>query len=91
MKFCQKHLKQTVDTFERECKDTPLDAKSLMAVQENICGNALHYGGSYILGKDDEGNEYCPLCELVKHTKNEEAPEQWILGSIAEQKQIKLN
>jgi hypothetical protein len=33
----------------------------------NIYTNALHAGGLQLLDYDENGKEYCPLCELNKH------------------------
>lgn len=32
-----------------------------------IMTNALKVGGTYLMGNDEHGNEYCPLCELEKN------------------------
>lgn len=56
----------------------------LMAANFAIWNNALSAGGMYLMGVDERGNQYCPLCELVKHAKVADgqipADEQWIEG-----------
>jgi len=47
----------------------------LMAAHNMITGRAIQCGGLYLLTGD-----YCPLCELAKHTRPEVARD-WITGA----------
>lgn len=61
----------------------------LMAGNFAIWSNALDAGGLYLMGKDENGNEYCPLCELDKHTNcDPKASVKWITGCADEQLKI---
>lgn len=39
----------------------------LMSANMAIWSNALHGGGLYLMGADEAGNQYCPLCESELH------------------------
>jgi hypothetical protein len=39
----------------------------LLAANNLIWANAIKCGGLYLLGRDEKGNEYCPVCEADKH------------------------
>lgn len=52
-----------------------------------IYTRAIEAGGLYLMGQKPDGSEYCPLCELDEHAKNDR-PElgslshQWIEGCL---------
>lgn len=48
----------------------------LMAANFAIWSNAIDMGGLYLMGHDDQGNEYCPVCESTKH--NGPSEDWWI-------------
>lgn len=41
--------------------------KPLMVGATLLHSQALNSGGTYVLGLDENGNEYCPVCEADKH------------------------
>lgn len=50
-----------------------------------IWNNALGLGGIYLLGVDEDGEEYCPICESMR---NDGPPEDfWIKNAVDEQLQ----
>ena len=49
----------------------------LMSATYMIYGNAVRAGGLYLMTTDEQGNEYCPLCEVDKHAG---LAQQWITG-----------
>jgi len=55
-------------------EDTTATYDPLMSAHWMICGQALENGGLYLLNGD-----YCPLCELEKHS-NREMVINWIEG-----------
>lgn len=48
-----------------------------------IWSNGLERGGLYLMGTDEQGNEYCPLCELEANTSTK--AETWIKYAADEQ------
>jgi len=52
----------------------------LMAAHNAITTAALDGGGLYLLSVDEDGNHYCPLCEVEKHI-GDNVVENWINGS----------
>lgn len=61
----------------------------LMSAYWAITSNALSSGGLYLLSPDEDGNEYCPLCELDKNFPDEDPvpSKDWIEKSSKEQLQ----
>jgi len=55
---------------------TKRDYDPLMDLNTMINSNAIQCGGLYLLSGD-----YCPLCEAIKHTENDEIDEEWINGA----------
>lgn len=39
----------------------------LMACNNSLFANALQYGGLYLMMQQEDGTEYCPVCEANKH------------------------
>lgn len=62
---------------ELEGRPEPGDWDPLMAAHWAITAHALECGGLYLMGEDEQGNQYCPLCEAAKHKAN---PTEWING-----------
>ena len=46
---------------------TKSNFKPLMVGATLLHAQALHSGGAYMLSVDENGNEYCPVCEADKH------------------------
>jgi hypothetical protein len=46
---------------------SPANQDPLMACTMMIYGRAIEDGGLYLMTRDPDGNEYCPLCECEKH------------------------
>lgn len=58
-----------------------------MGAHNAITSAAIQDGGVYLLGEDENGNQYCPLCEVEKHM-GEVAAKDWISGSTDDQLKI---
>lgn len=58
-------------------QQTPAQYDPLMSATYMIYGNATRAGGLYLMMADENGNEYCPLCEV---NKNGGQSQQWIDG-----------
>ena len=78
-------MKRTVSEINGTADDSTFDP--LMAAYWAITGRAMELGGLYLMGQDENKNEYCPLCELDKFARNEDgsqpipaASTQWING-----------
>jgi hypothetical protein len=52
---------------ELEGHPEPGDWDPLMSANWAIHSEALHFGGLYLMGEDENGNQYCPLCEADAH------------------------
>lgn len=67
--------------IERELKGiaTKADYDPLMDAHNMIAAQALRVGGLYLMGADEQGNQYCPLCEVDKNISEGVAGE-WITG-----------
>ena len=61
--------KTAVENLVSELQEgsNPQNYDPLMAAMLAIWANALKYGGLYLMSQDDQGNDYCPLCEAQKH------------------------
>lgn len=64
----------------------------LMAANWMICGRAIDLGGLYLLGSKENGEPYCPLCELNEQVEKQNANTTgkipatvWIEGAVDEQ------
>jgi hypothetical protein len=58
-------IKRTVEVINGV--DTVENFDPLLSANYMICGNALSAGGLYLMGVDESGKHYCPLCEAEKH------------------------
>jgi hypothetical protein len=47
-----------------------------------IWNNALGLGGLYLMGTDEQGNPFCPICEAVKNGVHDSA---WWINSAADE------
>jgi len=58
-----------IERIKEELKgeDNPETFDPLMAANNMIWAAGLREGGLYLMGRDEKGNEYCPLCEAEKH------------------------
>lgn len=62
------------------------DFDPLMNAHWAIFSNGLRCGGLYLMGHDDNGDEYCPLCELKKNITERPNPDvEWIRLAADEQ------
>ncbi len=59
--------------------EEPSDFDPLMNANWGIMNAALECGGLYLVGEDQTGSQYCPLCEVEKHAGEGTAAE-WIRG-----------
>lgn len=55
----------------------------LMSMNWHFMNGALERGGLYLLGVDEKGEQYCPLCEYEKHAPGFVAKTQ--IDSVASQ------
>jgi hypothetical protein len=69
------------EKIKKEVKEEVTIPDPLFAAHNAIVEAAIKQGGLYLLGKDEEGKDYCPLCEVNKYAKEEGADEDWIQGS----------
>lgn len=65
-------MDRAIDEMNRTATDKAYDP--LMAAHWSICGQAMKQGGLYLMSGD-----YCPLCELEKHTEAGMA-KRWVDG-----------
>ena len=54
----------------------------LMDANMMIMGRAIQDGGPYLLGVDERGEDYCPLCEVNKHGEGKVTADDWIKGCL---------
>lgn len=75
--------RRAVEALQRQSEgsDTPQDFDPLMSANLAIWSKALEIGGLYLLGEDEQGNHYCPLCEAEAHGGPGTA-EMWINGCL---------
>jgi len=64
---------------EIEGRSEPGDWDPLMAANWSIHSRALECGGLYLLASDENGRQYCPLCEAEKHG-GAGCAQEWIDG-----------
>lgn len=57
----------------------------LMSMHWHWTNEALRNGGLYLMGVDEDGNPYCPICEFEKHMTGFDAARD--IGMIADQMQ----
>lgn len=57
------------DNISEEARggDAPFDP--LMSMNWHFSGEAIRNGGLYLMGQDENGKQYCPICEFVKNMK----------------------
>lgn len=79
-----KSSEELASRLNKEIKNEHTVHDPLMAANMGIFGNALQQGGLYLMGRDEDGNQYCPLCEVKKHV-SEDMDEKWIQASTDEQ------
>lgn len=77
-------IDQMVDELQGE--DTKAQHDPLMAAHWAISGKALEQGGLYLMGRKDDGSDYCPLCEVEAHTEAGMA-QKWIDGCLDAQRE----
>lgn len=56
-------MENTLAEFQGQ--EAPFDP--LMSMHWHWTNSALHNGGLYLLGLDENGKEYCPVCEFMTH------------------------
>ncbi len=83
-----KNGEQVIDRMMANLNGNTQVRDPLANVTFAIYTEALRTGGLYLMGADEYGNEFCPLCELDKHAIDDKGnrPEpkasvQWINGS----------
>jgi hypothetical protein len=73
-------MAQMVGDLKGETK-TRQNYDPLMGAYWMITNRALESGGLYLMTQDENGNERCPLCEVVKHAP---PPPDWTGPAIDE-------
>jgi hypothetical protein len=76
-------LQQMKNAAEGEKAITIATFDPLMDANYAIWSNALRMGGNYMLGADEKGEHYCPVCEAVTHKSHDE--DWWITNAADEQ------
>lgn len=78
---------------ELEGHPEPRDWDPLMSANWAIHSQALQCGGLYLMGEDENGREYCPLCEAEKRG-GEGTANEWVNGCsdamLAHAREMKL-
>lgn len=102
MKFCQQHWDRLKDLIREaglykyvaesgEDLAKRLDREftipdPLFSCHNNLTAFALKNGGLYLMGQDENGNDYCPMCECKKAgidgKLNEALDEQWMKSEV---------
>jgi hypothetical protein len=84
MKFVSNSGQVVVEKLQSELAGAPKIETwdPLMAANLAIWNNALEMGGLYLMGTDENGSEYCPICESVK---NEGPAVEWWITSAADE------
>lgn len=74
--------KEAVDAAVRqlEGEENASDWDPLMAMNWNFFSAALEYGGLGVMGEDENGNQYCPLCLAKNHGEVPEMDKMWVDG-----------
>jgi hypothetical protein len=62
---------------ELEGHPEPADYDPLMSAHWAIMTNALKMGGLYLMGQDENGKDFCPLCEADYHGGH---AQDWLTG-----------
>lgn len=79
--------KEAADSAVRQLEgaaDPVNDFDPLMNAYWAIVNNCLNNGGLYLMGADENGDEYCPLCELAKNY-SVDLVHTWIGYAVKEQ------
>lgn len=69
----KKSGKEAFEVMKKELAGTDdlIDYDPLLSAHWMIMGRALEVGGLYMMGVDEKGEGYCPLCELNKNVPKE--------------------
>lgn len=68
-----------IERLKKELREEETVFDPLMACNNLISGHAIQAGGLYIMGRNEDGSEYCPLCEVDKNkTLLGEDSDAWI-------------
>ena len=62
----------------------------LFSANMAIMGNAIQAGGLYLMGKKEDGSDYCPLCEALRNLEDG-MDKKWIECAVQEQYDNALN
>ncbi len=84
--FVANSSKELEERVKEELDGKVVIPDPLMTAHTMILGRALEAGGLYLMTTPPEGGNYCPLCELDKHTKTPPPgggipSDWWIKGS----------
>lgn len=76
---------KAIENLQSELEEgrTKRNFDPLMAANLAIWSNALDMGGLYLMGADENGKEYCPICESEAH--GGQPGEWWITNAANEQ------
>lgn len=70
---------ELLDRMKKELNEEFAQFDPLMSAHNSIVSAAIAAGGIGIMGRDENGNEYCPLCECDKHLPD--GARDWIDGA----------
>jgi hypothetical protein len=63
-------MSRILGQFEGE-RETKQNFDPLMACNSLLWGNALKCGGLALMGTDETGGEFCPVCEAYEHDQQD--------------------
>jgi rubredoxin len=87
--FVAKGGENLVERLEKEKRGEFVIPDPLLTCHNNLIVLAIQQGGPYLMGKDEEGKDYCPMCECkIGGQKNgfEDLDEQWLTTEVGRAK-----
>lgn len=73
-----KTAEQVIESMKADLQREERPYDPLMDCHWMIVNKALQVGGLYLMGKKEDGSDYCPVCEGISHEAGDEA--FWIIG-----------
>lgn len=75
--------KEACDNLKDEIEGNESRFDPLMSMFWHWVNNSVAQGGLYLMGLDESGNQYCPICEYTKHCQGFDAERE--IGITADQ------
>lgn len=82
-RFGAKSGEEAIEDMKADLEGRPHDYDPTMDCNNMIFGRALAEGGLYLMGTKENGEHYCPICEVIRHKPDisvEEHERHWIDG-----------